>query len=89
MKMSTEREKWTISEEHKKQMSAFLSDFWALIKASYEFPADEDPGHDHYWETLVKWNDALITKYKSDPVVAGIVIGYLDGQSRRATEKNE
>lgn len=85
--MNKEKQKWIISEEHKKNMSAFMSDFWALIKASYEFPADEDPGHDHYWETLVKWCDALMNKYRSDPVITAIVSGYLDGQSRRATAK--
>lgn len=87
--MSTEREKWTISEEHKRQMSAFLSDFWSLIKASYEFPDDEDPGHDHYWSTLIKWADALGKKYDCDPVIRRMIIGYIDGQSIRATGRSE
>ena len=78
---------WTISEEHKETMSAFMSDFWKLIKASYEFPSDISPLHDHYWNTLVKWSDALVRKYDSDPTIARIVIGYIDGQSDRSTKQ--
>lgn len=78
-------DEWKIKEEHKAVMSAFMADFWKLIKASYEMPPEEDrAAGDHYWATLVKWADALGTKYKSDRVIMGIILGYLDGQSNRA-----
>ena len=64
-----------------------MTDFWKLIKASYEIPADTESGSDHYWATLVKWCDALMKKYNSDPVINRIVAGYLDGQSDRACNK--
>ena len=75
---------WKISEEHKQTMSSFMTDYWQLIKASYEIPADTDPSHDHYWKTLVYWCDALMKKYNGDPVINRIVAGYLDGQSDKA-----
>ena len=76
---------WEINEEHKKTMSAFMSDFWNMIKASYEMPAESDQtGTDHYWATLVKWADALMKKYDADPVINSMVLGYLDGQSNRS-----
>lgn len=87
--MSKLSEKWIISEEHKKMMSSFMSDMWKVIKASYEFPADDDPGHDHYWSTLIKWSDALGKKYDCDPVIRRMIIGYIDGQSIRATGRSE
>ena len=87
--MSKLSEKWIISEEHKKMMSSFMSDMWKVIKASYEFPADDDPGHDHYWSTLIKWADALGKKYDCDPVIRRMIIGYIDGQSIRATGRSE
>lgn len=77
-------EKWTIKDTHKQTMSSFMTDFWQMIKASYEIPADTDSGSDHYWSTLVKWCDALMKKYNSDPVINRIVAGYLDGQSDKA-----
>lgn len=80
-------EKWTITEEHKQVQSKFMTDFWQLIKASYEIPADTAPDHDHYWSTLVKWCDALMKKYKGDPVINRIVAGYLDGQSDKACSR--
>ena len=77
---------WEITEEHKKQMSLFMTDFWSLVKASYEMPPDEPKeGSDHYWSTLVRWADALSRKYNGDPVINGIILGYLDGQSNKAT----
>ena len=71
---------WNISEEHKTHLSAFFTDFWSLIKASYEVPEVEDPDSDQYWETLVKWCDALMTKH-DDPLVNRLVVAYLDAQS--------
>lgn len=77
-------EKWTITDEHKQILSSFMADFWKLIKASYEFPNDMDPAHDHYWTTLIKWCDALMKKYNNDPTVCRIVMAYIDSQSDRA-----
>ena len=75
-------EQWKITEDNKKVMSAFMADFWNMVKASYEIPEDDN---DHYWSTLVKWADALGNKYHADKTVMGIVLGYLDGQSNKAT----
>lgn len=76
---------WEITEEHKETMSAFMSDFWKVIKASYEMPPEEPKSdNDHYWVTLIKWSDALSKKYKSDPVINGIILGYLDGMSAKS-----
>lgn len=62
-----------------------MSDFWAMIKASYEAPPQEDEkADDHYWTTLVKWSDALGKKYGCDPILCGIIMGYLDGQNHKA-----
>ena len=80
-------EKWTITDEHKQTLSSFMTDFWRLIKASYEIPADTDPAHDHYWTTLVKWCGALMEKYNGDPVINRVVAGYLDGQSDKACDR--
>lgn len=77
--------KWDIKEDHQKVMSSFMSDFWSMIKASYEMPEDEDV--DHYWSTLVKWADALGKKYDCDPVISGMIIGYLDGQSIKSNNQ--
>lgn len=77
--------KWDIKEGHQKVMSSFMSDFWSMIKASYEMPEDEDV--DHYWSTLVKWADALGKKYDCDPVISGMIIGYLDGQSIKSNNQ--
>ena len=82
-------EMWTISDEHKETMSAFMADFWKLIKASYEFPSDISPVHDHYWNTMVKWCDALIRKYDCDPTITRMVMGYLDGRSKTAVSQKE
>jgi len=82
--MSDEAKKWQITDEHKATMSAFMSDFWSLIKASYEMPENNTDVEDHYWTTLVKWADALGTKYNADKVIMGIILGYLDGQSNKA-----
>ena len=76
---------WEITEEHKKQMSLFMTDFWSLVKASYEMPDEPKEESDHYWSTLVRWADALSRKYNGDPVINGIILGYLDGQSNKAT----
>ena len=78
--------KWDIKEEHQIVMSAFMSDFWSMIKASYEMPED-DSDVDHYWSTLVKWADALGKKYGCDPVISGMIIGYLDGQSIKSNNQ--
>ena len=75
---------WKINDDHMKTMSAFMSDFWRLIKASYEIPKD---GDDHYWQTLVKWADALGTKYDGDKTIMGIILGYIDGQSVRSNSQ--
>ena len=76
---------WDITEEHKETMSAFMSDFWKVIKASYEIPPEEPkPDNDHYWVTLIKWSDALSKKYDGDPVINGIILGYLDGMSAKS-----
>ena len=73
---------WTIKEDHKQTMSAFMADFWAMVKESYEMPDGSDKAmEDHYWSTLVKWADALGKKYDCDPVISGMIVGYLDGQS--------
>jgi hypothetical protein len=80
-------EMWTISDEHKEIMSAFMTDFWKLIKASYEFPSDISPVHNHYWNTMVKWCDALIRKYDCNSTITRMVMGYLDGQSDRSTKQ--
>lgn len=79
--------KWTISEEDRKRLSAFMQDFWSLIKASYVFPdKDADPaGADHYWSTLAKWADALRKKYPDDHITANLIMAYLDTQSGLAT----
>ena len=76
---------WEISEENKQMMSGFMTDFWKFIKASYEMPPDEPKAeNDHYWSTIVKWADALSKKYKGDPVINGIILGYIDGQNLRS-----
>ena len=76
---------WEITEEHKQQMSGFMTDFWSLIKASYEMPSDEDKeASDHYWVTIAKWADALSKKYNGDTVMSCIILGYLDGQSKKS-----
>lgn len=80
-------EDWKITSDHKEYMSGFMTDFWKLIKASYEIP---DTDSDHYWQTLVHWCDALMKKYDSgnDPVINRMVIGYLDGMSCRQNPKD-
>ena len=76
---------WEITDEHKQKMSAFMTDFWKLVKASYEMPPDgEKEGSDHYWSTLVRWADALSKKYDGDVVIACIILGYLDGLSKKS-----
>ena len=76
---------WEINEEHKKQMSGFMTDFWKMVKASYEMPSDsQEEASDHYWFTLTRWADALSKKYDGDPVINGIILGYLDGQSNKS-----
>lgn len=76
---------WEISEDHKKIMSAFMTDFWKLIKASYEMPEDTDKeASDHYWATVVKWVDALSKKYNGDVTINCMLLGYLDGQSNKS-----
>jgi hypothetical protein len=83
---NSKTDKWIISEEHKQTMSEFMADFWKLIKASYEIPGDEAE-EDHYWVTLIRWSDALMKKYKADPVIIRMIMGYIDGQSDRVTGK--
>ena len=76
---------WEITEEHKQQMSGFMTDFWKMVKASYEAPSEENKeDHDHYWVTIVKWADALSKKYHGNQMINGIILGYLDGQSNKA-----
>lgn len=79
-------DEWKIKGEHLKIMSAFMTDFWLMIKASYEMPEDDDKV-DHYWSTLVKWADALGKKYDGDPVISGMIVGYLDGQSIKSNNQ--
>jgi len=78
---------WGITEEHKKKMSAFMADFWSLIKASYEMPPDDDDSTiqtNHYWKTLTDWVDALSRKYGGDLVINGILLGYMQGQNDKS-----
>ena len=80
---------WEITEEHKQTMSDFMTDFWKLVKATYEMPAESNKSvEDHYWSTLTRFADALSKKYDGDPVINGIILGYLDGQSSKATGIN-
>lgn len=81
------KENWIIQDEHKTQMSTFMKDFWALIKASYEMPAETSMEHDHYWRTLVNWCNALMEKYSDNQTIIKMVMGYLDGQSARALDQ--
>ncbi len=82
--MSEAAEKWKITDEHKETVSKFMTDFWSLVKASYEAPDDEDKqASDHYWSTMMNWADALSKKY-NDVILNGIIIGYLDGQGCKA-----
>lgn len=77
----------SITEEHKAHLSAFFTDFWNLVKASYEVPEVEDPGSDLYWQSLIKHCDALMKKH-DDPLVNRLVMGFLDAQScRQCPEK--
>lgn len=80
-------EDWKITEEHKETMSAFMGDFWQIVKASYEFPDPESADNDHYWKSLIHWSDVLMKKYGNgaDPIINRVVMGYLDGQSIRQT----
>lgn len=79
---------WEIDEENKKKMSAFMTDFWQMIKKSYTMPDDGDEAeHDHYWTTLVHWADALGKKYDCDPVISAMVCGYIDGQSIKSNNQ--
>lgn len=73
---------WTITEDHRRSMSAFFTDFWALVKAAYEIP-QEPQANALYWRTLVLWSDALMKKYNSDPMMCGLVMAFIDGQSER------
>lgn len=78
---------WKITEEHKQKMSEFMADLWSLVKASYEMPPENDKDTtelDHYWTTLCKWADALSTKYGGDPVINGMILGYMEGQSDKS-----
>ena len=79
-------DEWKIKEDHKTIMSAFMADFWKLVKASYEMPED-DEGINHYWATMIKWADALGKKYDSDPVICGMILGYLDGLSVKSNNQ--
>lgn len=73
---------WNITAEHKAHLSAFFTDFWSLIKASYEVPEVEDPDSDLYWQSLIEHCDVLMTKH-DDPMVNRLVVAYLDSQSIR------
>ena len=57
----------------------FWTDFSKFVNASMIY---EDT--DHYWQTLIRWGDVLMSRYNNH-VVNMVVIDYLDGQSRRAT----
>lgn len=78
---------WTITEDHRRSMSAFFSDFWALVKAAYEIP-QEPQANALYWRTLVQWSDALMKKYNSDPMICGLVMAFIDGQSEKQQRGN-
>ena len=74
--------RWTITEQNKRIMSAFFTDFWALVKESYEIP-QEPQANALYWRTLILWCDKLMKKYNGDPVICRLVVSYIDGQSDR------
>lgn len=64
-------------------MRAFFSDFWEVVVAAYELPADADD--DRYWATLIHWADVLMNKHGggNNPVVNRLVMAFLDAQSIR------
>lgn len=76
---------WAITEKHKNEMHKFVLDLWQLMKNYYELPAEDQ--EDEYWEHLIKSSDALMRKYNDgyNSVVNKMVMGFLDGQSARAT----
>lgn len=73
---------WSITEEHKKQLSTFFTDFWILVKRFNEPPEAEASDSDLYWQSLIKQCDALMKKH-DDPLVNRLVMGFLDAQSCR------
>ena len=63
----------------------FWTDFSKFVLASYNHDKfSDDADHDHYWDTLIKWGNVLMDRYKSEMVVR-LVIGYINMQSDVAT----
>ena len=86
--MSAQAEAWRIPDPERPP-EQFWTDFKKFVYASYVYEPDpEGEKHDYYWETLIHWADILMKRYDNS-IVNAMVMDYLDGQSRRATEKNE
>ena len=83
--MSEKAKAWIVPEEDRPP-NQFWIDFGSLVNASKIYPADESPDHDHYWNTLIRWSEKLMNRY-NNTVVNHIVMDYIDGQSRRSTQK--
>lgn len=86
--MSTQAELWKVPEADRPP-EQFWTDFSKLVNASFNYEDSEDDSkHDHYWKTLIKWCNVLMDRYNNH-IVNMIVMGYLDGQSGRATGRRK
>lgn len=75
--------RYQISEAHRKECSMFMTDFWALIKLTFE-----RENTDQYWSELVRLADSLGRKYYGNRFAYSMIMAYVDYHSNQAKEEN-
>ena len=72
---------YQISEVHRKECSMFMTDFWTLIKLTFE-----RENTDQYWSELVRLADSLGRKYYGNLFAYSMIMAYVDYHSGQAKE---
>ncbi len=73
--------RYQISEAHRKECSMFMTDFWTLIKLTFE-----RENTDQYWSELVRLADSLGRKYYGNLFAYSMIMAYVDYHSGQAKE---
>lgn len=72
-----------------KLFADFMSDYWQLIKTTFDQPDPSSTESSAYWKTLMDSGRDLAEKYNEDPFVRRLVLAYLDYQDGRQARKQE
>lgn len=66
-----------------------LADIWKLCMKYNKIPGrqDDEEFESRYWDNLIMESDRLMKKYKGDPVLTKMIMGFIEGVSEKSKRR--